>query len=618
MNALLIANRGEIAARIARTCLKLGIRPVGVFAPDDVGSGHLRAVEEAVAVPGYLDVPALVEAARRSGCDAVHPGYGFLAENAAFARAVQEAGLTWVGPTPEAIEAMGDKRAARELAAAEGVPVLPGGPVELASHLGFPLMLKAAAGGGGKGMRLVGSAEDLEASLASARREAEAAFGSGELLVERALLAPRHVEVQVFGDAHGQVLVLGDRDCSLQRRHQKVIEEAPAPELPRRHELHEAALRVARAVAYQSAGTVEFLVEDDRFYFLEMNTRLQVEHPVSEEVLGLDLVEWQLRVAMGERLPAVPEERGHSVEARLYAEDPRTGLPATGPVLLFKPGPGVRVETALATGDQVSAGYDPMLAKLVAHGPDRGTALRRLGRALEQTVLLGVVSNLTQLRYLVRSLESGPLHTGWLAQSPLPVACESEPVVLAAAALAEWLESPHDFWRIQPAGAPPHRYRGPSGAVREVQLFPPLRGGSLYRLVVDRSEHRLELLEHQLPELRLALDGHYQTVLVLRQGESWWLHSLASGPTRLESLPQLPEPEPAAAPAGSLYAPMPGKVLEVLVAAGDEVEAGAALLKLEAMKMEHTVLAPRAGRVDEVHYAAGDTVEAEALLISLS
>ena len=431
---LLVANRGEIAVRVIRACRAAGIEPVAVFSEADVGARHVQLAAEGVflgppaASASYLDARKVLEAAVRTGCDAVHPGYGFLSENAAFARAVVEAGLAWVGPPPAAIEAMGVKIPSRERMRAAGVPVVPGSHdlslSSLASLVGYPLVVKASAGGGGKGMRVVRTAAELSDALSSCRREAEAAFGDGTLYAERYLDRPRHVEVQVFGDRHGRVVAVGERECSLQRRHQKVIEESPSPAVSPglRERLFEAAVAAARAVSYESAGTVEFLLAPDgTFYFLEMNTRLQVEHPVTEEAFGLDLVGLQLRVAAGEplpeRLPRAP--LAHAFEARVYAEDAENGfLPQTGRLLAWQEpsGPGIRVDSGVSAGDEVTVHYDPMLAKVIARGATREEARRRLASALAETIALGVTTNLSYLR---RVLDTKPVRRGEMDTSLL-------------------------------------------------------------------------------------------------------------------------------------------------------------------------------------------------------
>jgi acetyl/propionyl-CoA carboxylase alpha subunit len=442
---LFVANRGEIAVRIFSTCRRLGIGTVAAVGPGDEGALHARVADESVDVVSYLDADALVTAARRAGATLVHPGYGFLAESTAFAEAVERAGLRWIGPPPDVLRRGGDKLEAKRIAEAAGVPTLPSGE---ADELGFPLLVKAAAGGGGRGMRVVERAEDLADAFDGARREAEAAFGDGTVFCERYLAAPRHVEVQLLGDRHGTVVALGERDCSVQRRHQKVVEESPAPELPDavRERLAVHAIAFATELGYQSAGTAEFLVDANEVFFLELNARIQVEHPVTEAVTGLDLVELQLRVADGERLTGLePGAQGHAVEARLYAEDPQTFLPEAGRITrLTLPG-AIRVDAGVAEGDEVGTAYDPMIAKLVAHAADRDTALDLLADALDQTVVEGVTTNLPFLRWLVAhpAFRRGELSTGFLARFP-PLSAPPRP-------------APHGWggsWRLNLTSAP--------------------------------------------------------------------------------------------------------------------------------------------------------------------
>ena len=660
-DTLLIANRGEIALRIIRACHKLGLRAVAVYSDADADSPHVRAADAAVrlgpapAADSYLNVAALLSAAARAGAGAIHPGYGFLAENAEFARACAAAGLIFVGPSPEAIAAMGDKRAARRLAAGLGLPVLPGydGPAQdeatltgEAERIGYPLMVKAAAGGGGRGMRLVNGPEELAAALAGARREAAAAFGNGDLLLERAVLRPRHVEVQVFGDNHGHVLHLGERECSVQRRHQKVIEESPSPVVSPalRAELGAAAVALAAAVGYSGAGTVEFLLDEaGRFTFLEMNTRLQVEHPVTELVTGIDLVEWQLRVAAGEALPWTQEEitlTGHAIEARLYAEDPAAGFqPTGGDVLLWQPpaGQGVRVDDGIHTGSIIGGHYDPLLAKIIAAGPTRADALRHLGRALADTVLLGLTTNLAYLRAVVAHPDfAAPdaLSTRFLEES-LPgwrpsVAPAERAVALIAVALAQWPQPSAGqlgYWRNNPGRPPPRRYRvGDETAEVTLRPVPHAPGCFTAALSPDETPRAVALVARDgIPRaaervinprynLDLTLDGLRRRVVLVAAGDDWWAQT-ADGPLRITALPLLPEPSRAAGAGGSLRAPLPGTVLAVLVKVGESVAEGQPLVKLEAMKMEYTIRAAAAGVVEVIHHAPGDNVAADALLI---
>ncbi len=430
---LLVANRGEIALRVFRTCRELGIATVAVVAPDDAGSLHARSADETVEIEGYLLSEEHIRAARQTGADGIHPGYGFLAETADFAEAVDAAGLTWVGPPAAALRLGGDKLAAKHVAREAGVPVLPDG---LADEIGFPLLVKAAAGGGGRGMRVVRGIAELDDALAAAEREALAAFGDGTLYCERYLERPRHVEVQVLADRHGSVVALGERDCSVQRRHQKVLEESPAPAVgpELRASLLDAAVRLARAIGYESAGTVEFVVDDGAFFFLELNGRIQVEHPVTEAVTGLDLVAEQLRIAAGERAPDKGTAAdGHAIEARLYAENPRTFLPETGRIERLRLPSGVRVDTGVEEGDEIGLAYDPMIAKLVAHGSTRSEALDLLAAALAETEIDGVTTNLALLRWLVSHpvVRAGEATTAFLTEhpplSPTPLRSPSRP-----------------------------------------------------------------------------------------------------------------------------------------------------------------------------------------------
>ena len=455
IDRLLIANRGEIACRIARTCRTLGIAVVCVFTEADANALWVREADRAFRIGSYLDAEGLVSVALRAGARAVHPGFGFLAENVAFARAVLAAGLIWVGPSPESMEALASKEGAKELAVRAEVPVLPNYTLENAE---FPLMVKAVAGGGGKGMRRVDRREDLLAATQSAASEAARSFGDDRFILEPLLVQARHVEVQVLGDQHGTVIHLGERDCSLQRRHQKVMEECPAPDLPMRDQLHDASVRLARAAGYSNAGTVEFLVSGEQFYFLEMNTRLQVEHPVTEMVYGLDLVEWQLRIAQGERLALDLQPRGHAVEVRLYAEDPQHNhRPCAGPVLEWRQPTGVRVETALQVQDEISSHYDPMVAKLIAYGSTRDEALRRLRRALEDTVLFGVECNRDFLKHWLERAHQERFFIDTLDQHPWngPV----DEWAPWAAAAAQWLQWSGENWRNMPGLAPRWRFQ---------------------------------------------------------------------------------------------------------------------------------------------------------------
>jgi propionyl-CoA carboxylase alpha chain len=621
---LLVANRGEIARRVIRTCRALGISPVAVHSDVDSTGAWVAEADTAVRLPGatpadtYLRADLLVEAARRTAADAVHPGYGFLAEDAGFARAVLDAGLTWVGPAPEAIAAMGSKVDAKARAAAAGVPVLASwAPDEVPPDARYPLLVKASYGGGGRGMRLVPDRSALAEAVRAARREAESAFGDGTVFVERWLEPARHVEVQVLADAHGTVLALGERDCSVQRRHQKIVEEAPAA-LPDalRARLHEAAVAAARSVGYVGAGTVEFLVDaDGEPAFLEMNTRLQVEHPVTEAVLGLDLVALQLAVAEGRPLPfpAPPPVRGHAVEARLCAEDPAAGWrPSTGRLHRLDV-PGVdghrlRLDSGVVAGDEVSAHYDPMVAKLIAYAPTRAEATRRLADALARAQIHGVTTNRDLLVRVLRSpgfaTDFPAPDTGFLDRHPEVLAPLAGPddvreAALAAAlagaarrhAAAPVLRTLPPGWRNNPSQPATATYQGPDGTVEVVYRPAPctVLAADPDRVVLERAGVRTAYRVHAVGDVSYV-DGPGWSVV-------------------LSDVNPLPAPG-SALPAGSLTAPMPGLVLAVRVAKGDRVDAGQPLLTLEAMKMEHPVLAPAAGTVTELRVAAGSQVDA--------
>jgi acetyl-CoA/propionyl-CoA carboxylase biotin carboxyl carrier protein len=613
MDAVLVANRGEIAIRVTRTLHALGLRSAGVFTAADAASAHVDAMDVAIEIPSYLDPGAVIEAARRAGAGAIHPGYGFLSENAAFAEAVRSAGLTWVGPPAEAIELMGDKARAKGLAREAGVPVVPGlegrdlGLDELrafAAEHGHPIVIKAVAGGGGKGMRVVRGDGELAPALDAARREAEAAFGDGRVLVERYLERPRHVEVQVLADAHGTVLHVGERECSLQRRHQKVVEEAPSPAVDPalRARMGEAAVALARACGYVNAGTVEFLLAGEEFFFLEMNTRLQVEHPVTELVYGLDLVEQQLRVASGERLELAQEAlvpQGHAIEARVYAEDPAAGfLPATGTVLHLRAPVGARLDCGVRAGSVVGTDYDPMLGKLIAHGPDRAAALRRLDRALAELELLGVATNAAFTRALLArdDVRAGALDTGLLERVLADLdATPPEDLLPAAALVAAGTATPDGPWRRRFAQG---EVRVADGAVRsgERTWRAAARdlGDGAWRITLDGVSRRSAAAVDD-GVVWIGRDGHALEARTERVARG------AGGP-----------------PAGSLEAPMPGVVLLVKVTNGDTVTEGDVLLVLESMKMELSITAPHDGTVEGLALAVGDRVARHQPLVAVT
>ncbi|MDP9866968.1 acetyl-CoA/propionyl-CoA carboxylase biotin carboxyl carrier protein [Streptosporangium brasiliense] len=644
-DTVLIANRGEIALRIIRTLREMGIRSVAVHSDADAGARHVREADVALRLGGgYLDADRILEAAAASGAQAVHPGYGFLAENTAFARRCAEAGLVFIGPPPSAIEAMGDKIRAKATVSAAGVPVVPGGAepgddlIDAAGRIGFPALIKPSAGGGGKGMVLVRAAAELPEALDSARRTAAAAFGDATLLIERYVDNPRHIEIQVLADAHGNVVHLGERECSLQRRHQKIIEEAPSPLLDAaaRAAMGAAAVEAARSVGYVGAGTVEFIVEgaSGDYYFMEMNTRLQVEHPVTELVTGLDLVELQIRVAAGEPLPFTQDEvrlRGHAVEARVYAEDPSRGfLPTGGRILALREPGDVRVDSSLMAGGVIGSDYDPMLSKVIAWGPDRASALRRLDGALAATTVLGVPTNIAFLRALVTHprVAAGELDTG-LVERHLDALVPHEAVpadVLAAAALvlhrervpaapADPWEVP-DGWRLGEAAWTTWRLESRDGVAEVlVRGLPGSAAGAEVRLPADREAVRASL-SGDGDELLVTLGGTRRRYAVARDGDTVWLGR--DGNAWALTRHHLGDPGDRAGASGTgdgvVRSPMPGTVLVVKVTAGERVAEGQPLLIVEAMKMEHTVTAPVDGVIAELPARAGQAVDMDAVL----
>ncbi|GGF48824.1 acetyl/propionyl-CoA carboxylase subuit alpha [Marmoricola endophyticus] len=633
ISRLLVANRAEIASRVFRTCRELGIDTVAVHSDADAGLPYVAEADHAVRLPGstpgetYLRADLLIDAARRAGADAVHPGYGFLSENAGFARAVVDAGLTWVGPAPESIEAMGSKVRAKEIVREAGVPVLeaPDAPTEA----DLPLLVKASAGGGGRGMRVVRSLAALEDEIAAARSEADSAFGDGTVFVEPYVDSGRHVEVQVVG-YDGGVLVLGDRDCSVQRRHQKVVEEAPAPDLPdaTRAALHEAGRNAAASIGYRGAGTVELLYDEanDRFFFLEMNTRLQVEHPVTEEVFGVDLVALQLAVAEGSSAEVAAlattqalDPAGHAIEVRLYAEDPGADYrPQSGLLTAFDipSGAGVRVESGYAAGDEVSTYYDAMLAKVVAHGPDRRTAARKLAGVLSRARIHGVRTNRDLLVRILRSEEflDRPLSTGFLEDFDLS-GSDVDVVGAAHAATVVRARAVADTRSVQgriPSGwrnvvSQPQRTTWTTGEDELAVDFLPARDGGVGFPSAD-----VEVLGEWTGRLSLRVEkdeATYDVTLSGTPGDPYAVADVdtAAGHVRLELVPRFVDPADVLA-SGSLVAPMPGTVVAVRAEQGQQVEAGAPVLVLEAMKMQHTVTAPTAGTVTEVAVGVGAQV----------
>ncbi|HJL03902.1 MAG TPA: acetyl-CoA carboxylase biotin carboxylase subunit [Polyangiaceae bacterium LLY-WYZ-15_(1-7)] len=656
IHKVLIANRGEIARRIMRTCRAMGVETVAVYSDADAAMPFVREADEAVRLgpapsrESYLVVERILEAAERTGADAIHPGYGFLAENADFAQAVADAGRVFIGPTPDAIRAMGSKKEAKALVAKAGVPVVPGydgadqDPAVLAAkakEIGFPVLLKASAGGGGKGMKRVDEAGQLEAAIESAKREAMSSFGDDVLLVEKYVERPRHVEIQIFGDAHGNVVHLFERECSIQRRHQKVLEESPSPALDEalRAKMGEAAVEAGKAIGYRNAGTVEFILgQDGSFYFLEVNTRLQVEHPVTEGVTGLDLVREQLRVAEGHPLSFTQgslEMRGAALEARVYAEDPAGGfLPQSGPVIDWHLPEleGVRVDAGVESGSEVGIHYDPMLAKIITVGADRVEATRRMRRALRALSVQGLTTNRA---FLLKVLEhpaylEGAIHTHFIEEHAEALETGLSPQAIAHAAVAATLAE-HERRR---AGEPhlPHvptgfrnnprswewveyQHADASGgdtALLRLEYRHDGRRPGHFTMRVGHAEHAVELLAWDAPTLRLAVDGLRFDARVITAGAKHFVHARGES-VALEERPRFPD-RSLEVPAGGCIAPMPGAVVKVNVAEGDAVEAGQVLMVMEAMKMEHAVTAPHAGKVAELHVGEGDQVDADALL----
>jgi propionyl-CoA carboxylase alpha chain len=667
---ILIANRGEIAVRVIRTARSLGIETVAVHSDADADAPHVREADRSVRLPGvssadtYLDGARVVAAALASGADAVHPGYGFLSENPGFARAVVEAGLVWIGPTPESIEAMALKVEAKRIAAAAGVPLVPGAELPdgtsdaetltACDAVGYPLIIKASAGGGGKGMKVVARRDDLLEAVASARREARSAFGDDTVFVERFLAGARHVEVQVFGDMHGNVVHLFERECSIQRRHQKVIEEAPSPGVTPlvRDQLHDAAVSLASAIGYVGAGTVEFMVfgggDAQEFFFLEMNTRLQVEHPVTEEITGLDLVAWQIAVAMGGPLPRAQEEiraSGHAIEARLYAEDPAHGyLPASGPLHRFQAtSAGLRIDAGVISGSVVSPHYDPMLAKVIAHATTRTEAAAVLSDGLARLTLHGPVTNRDSLVAILRSeaFRSGDTTTAFLDDHPevtAPIRCaeDEQRHAIAVAFVLEALDGPIDpvptGWRNVPA-APEFvslRERGHSDVT--TVLVDRRRGGDRVRLARTPDAPHAGVFAVEADEIPGAgarveltpggavavvdVDGVAARCVVARYGDEVFVDDGVHS-TAWTVVPRFADHSADAVGHGAVT-PMPGTITAVAVAAGEAVATGQLLVVLEAMKMEHRIVADVDGVVERVLVEVGQSVDAHALVVEFT
>ncbi len=646
---LLIANRGEIARRIVRTARSMGLATVAVYSEADLDAPHVREADEAVRIgpapsrESYLSIDRIVAAAEAVGADAVHPGYGFLSENADLAVRCADAGLVFVGPSPDAIRKMGSKIEAKALMAAAGVPTVPGGTggtdAELAAEarrIGFPVLIKASAGGGGKGMRVVRDAAGVDAALAGARREAASAFGDDTLLLERYLEAPRHIEVQIVGDASGRVIHCFERECSIQRRYQKIIEEAPSLAVDQRlrTRLGKAAIAAARAIDYVGAGTVEFLVDRrGAFYFLEMNTRLQVEHPVTEMVTGLDLVRLQLLVAQGEALPVRQEDLsldGHAVEVRLYAEDPaRDFLPATGRVVLWAPAdlPGVRYDSGIAAGTEVGVHYDPLLAKIIAHGPSRSEAVRRLVRALRMLGVAGVVTNRDFLLDLLThpAFEAGEIDTHFIdehfpADTRQPVRDAERDRVHAIVAALDAHERQRGRGPLPPSipsGWRNNRWRAQDVSYRvgeeEIEVRYVALGGGRFEVEAGGTVSAAVVVSSDEGGVDLELDGVRRRFSVLGDVDAPIVHG-PLGTAALTRVPRFPPPT-GETMAGGCLAPMTGVIRDIRVAVGSRVEPGTVLLVLEAMKMEHEMIARAPGVVKEIRVEVGQMVDPDAVLI---
>ena len=657
-NKILIANRGEIACRVIRTCKRMGIRTVAVFSAADANAEHVKQADEAYLLGGprpvdsYLKADAIIAIALKCGVQAIHPGYGFLSENEKFARACEDAGVVFIGPTPEAIEKMGSKSAAKALMQTAKVPVVPGyhgdnqDPAFLAKQadiVGYPLLIKAVAGGGGKGMRLVEKSAEFIPQLEAARREAKNAFGNDDVLIERFVLGPHHIEFQVFGDTHGNYVHLFERECSIQRRHQKILEETPSPYLDEnmRKKMGDAAVAAARAIAYRGAGTIEFIAGEDReFFFMEMNTRLQVEHPITEMITGEDLVEWQLRVAAGEPLPLRQKEiisGGHAIEVRICAENPANDfLPETGRMAIFATptivaDDDVRLDTGVTSGDEISVYYDPMIAKLITWGADRDEAIRRMQGALAETEVVGVKTNIGFLQQLVRhqAFIDGETDTGFIARHRaklLPVEQLADEALIAAALreLAREETSAgagHGVWGSK-AGWWLNR-----GATRSLEFHSAHddvaitvhvdnvgsdRGRQLR--IADR-QYQLSQSSVQGDAVRFTADGVAYAATVLAAGDEFAV-LLAHSRHRLRLVDPFHFEATDNSNDGRLTAMMPGRVVKVMAAVGDKVKKGQALIIMEAMKMEHTIVSPREGVVERAAFAVGDMVPADAVLFA--
>jgi len=646
---LLIANRGEIACRIMRTCAKVGISTVAVFSDADRHALHVQMANEAIhigaspAPQSYLNIDRIIDAAKKTKADAIHPGYGFLAENAAFAQAVQDAGITFIGPNPETIAAMGSKQEAKRLL--KDIPLLPGyadddqsdnALIEAAHQIDYPVMVKAAAGGGGRGMRRVDSKDSLVDALATARREAKQAFDDDTLILEKCLERPRHVEIQIFGDIHGNIVTLGERECSIQRRHQKIIEESPSPALndKMRQQLCEVAWSVGQQLNYINAGTIEFLLDqDNNFYFMEMNTRLQVEHPVTELVYGVDLVEWQIRVAEGELLSDIsgsneqflyPANPIHAIEARINTERASADFaPTTGTILSMSSGDdtgAIRLDAGVQTGDIISPYYDSMQAKLIASGRNRQQAIQTLDYALGKLQILGVETNINFLRQIITHPDflAGNLSTHFIDDHPeLFENDDSSPVnALITAAVMKYHRASKGGvgWRNNP-----HNSRHECFILNGIEHKVALSVGKSqpYKITLNDTSYTVEIALDDKYTVTIDIDRHQHKATVVSDQEEWWVH-IGGQAYHLKWVNPIPIAAPQSVTKNALKAPMPGQVMSILVESGEQVEKGVILMTLEAMKMEHRIKAPSAGIVGKIHYSVGDTVQADTVLLELN
>jgi geranyl-CoA carboxylase alpha subunit len=639
---ILIANRGEIACRIIRTCQEMGIASVAVFSDADENALHVEMADEAIhigansAAESYLNIAKIIDAATQTSADAIHPGYGFLAENAGFAQSVNDAGLIFIGPPVSVIEAMGKKREAKLLL--KDIPLLQGyngneqadeSIISAADAIGYPVMVKASAGGGGKGMRVVHSAEDMAQELATARREAKQAFGDDELILEKLVENPRHIEIQIFGDQHGTVIALGERECSIQRRHQKIIEETPSTALDDdlRREMSAIAVTIGEQLGYVGAGTVEFLLDDEKkFFFMEMNTRLQVEHAVTERVYGIDLIRWQIEVAEGRALPTAKlEAHGHAIEARIYAEDPANGfLPVTGEILLWRAeSPTTRFDTGVRSGDIISPHYDPMIAKVITYAETRDEAIRRLDYDLSKLQLLGLRNNIRFLRRVIIHPDfiGGDMTTRLIDMHPdlLEDTTALSTTAVIAAALAKNAHATvkgQTYWRNNPNRPIRHSFR--HGDDPHVVALTPQSQPNHFSVQIDDGDDLLNvrLLSYIDCNLVLNVNGHRQSATVVSRDNAFWVY--ADGETiHMDWIDPTPVPRRSAEAEGSLKAPMPGQVISVSIEKGQRVKKGVILMTLEAMKMEHRIQAPYNGIVGSIHYQVGDIVQADAILLEL-